>query len=109
MRPAATALLGLGPLGSLLSIPACRKAPALGDPLGGITAEQRDQFDRGRTQFERVFTPETGLGPLFNADACAECHESPVSGGPGDEVEVHATAFLEGGFCDPLVEMGGLV
>lgn len=111
MRPAATALLGLGILGGLLLIPACRKAPRLGDPLDGLTAEQRGQFERGRTQFERVFVPETGLGPLFNANACAECHESPVSGGQGDEVEVHATAFFQDGgpFCDPLVQSGGPV
>lgn len=109
MRHAAT-LLGVGILVGLLFIPACRKAPTLGDPLDGLTAEQRDQFNRGRIQFEQVFAPETGLGPLFNADACAECHESQVSGGPGDEVEVHAAAFFpDSAFCDPLVGKGGLV
>ena len=110
MRSAVTALLSLGILGGLLLTPACRKPPRLGDPLDGLSVEQRDQFNRGSIQFERVFIPETGLGPLFNADACAECHESPVSGGPGDEVEVHAAAFLqESAFCDPLAGKGGPV
>lgn len=110
MTRAALVLAGVGLVGSLLSAHACRReAPALGAPLDRLTPEQRDQFERGRAEFQRVFAPETGLGPLFNANACAECHESPVAGGPGDEVEVHAAAFLQGGFCDPLVEKGGPV
>ncbi len=79
-----------------------------GDPLLGLTREQRDRFQRGRAVFDSVFTPETGLGPLFNSTACGECHEDPKSGGTGDEVEVHATAF-RGGVCDPLVQEGGPV
>ena len=110
MSAAAGTLLNLGILGALLLTAACRKAPELGDPLEGLTQQLRDQFNRGRVEFERVFLPEVGLGPLFNADACAECHESPVSGGPGDEVEVHATAFRQDdAFCDPLVQEGGPV
>jgi len=57
--------------------------------------------------FDSVFTPATGLGPLFNSGACGECHEQPA-GGRGDEVEVHATAF-RGGVCDPLAQEGGPV
>ena len=76
-----------------LASASCARKIQPGDPIAGLTREQRDQFERGRRAFERTFTPETGLGPLFNADACAECHEDPVPGGPGDEVETHATAF----------------
>src|SRR5207253_5109003 len=54
-----------------------------------------------------VFTPETGLGPLFNSTGCGECHEGPA-GGRGDEVEVHATAF-HAPVCDPLAQEGGPV
>ncbi|MGH7645734.1 MAG: di-heme oxidoredictase family protein [Gemmatimonadales bacterium] len=84
--------------------------PKLGDPLKGLTTEQRDQFNRGRRVFDSVFTPATGLGPLFNADACGECHEDPVSGGAGDEVELHVSAFRpEIPICDPLADKGGPV
>jgi CxxC motif-containing protein (DUF1111 family) len=84
--------------------------PKPGDPLQGLTPEQRDQFERGRDVFERVFTPEAGLGPLFNSEACGECHEDPVPGGVGDEIEVHMSAFFpEGPLCDQLVEKGGPV
>lgn len=109
MRRAATALTILA-LCSFVFAAGCAKPSKPGDPLDGLTREQRDQFDRGRAEFERVFRPETGLGPLFNADACAECHEDPVPGGRGDEVEVHVSAFRpDGPLCDPLVEKGGPV
>jgi CxxC motif-containing protein (DUF1111 family) len=93
-----------------------------GDPLPGLKRSERVRFDRGKEVFEREFTPETGLGPLFNSTSCGECHEEPVTGGFGDEVEVHATAFLVRGsgsgargatsgeeICDPLVDQGGPV
>ena len=92
-----------------LLLAACTRLPAPGEPLNGLTRVQRDQFVRGKAVFERTFTPEGGLGPLFNAEACGECHEAPVAGGVGDEVELHATAVLPDGFCDPLADLGGPV
>jgi CxxC motif-containing protein (DUF1111 family) len=93
---------------------ACRRPPQPGDPLPGLSAAERARFDRGRAVFDSVFTPATGLGPLFNANGCAECHEDPVRGGTGDEVERHAAAFhpeATGGGrpCDELAALGGPV
>ncbi|HMG19553.1 MAG TPA: hypothetical protein VK573_12570, partial [Gemmatimonadales bacterium] len=88
-RPAVVASLTL----ILVALGACRRPPAPGDALRGLSAAERARFDSGRAVFVQVFTPETGLGPLFNANACAECHEAPVVGGTGDEVERHAAAF----------------
>lgn len=102
----AALLMILGSLG------ACRRPPAPGEPLRGISPAERARFDSGRAVFAQVFTPETGLGPLFNANACAECHEDPVSGGTGDEVERHAAAFhpeATGRACDELPAFGGPV
>jgi len=87
----------------------CARPVRPGDPLAGLTTEERDRFERGRAVFGRVFTPETGLGPLFNSTACGECHEDPAAGGRGDETEVHATADRPDGFCDPLAGEGGPV
>jgi CxxC motif-containing protein (DUF1111 family) len=87
----------------------CAKSAHPGDPIAGLSAEQLDRFRRGRAVFDSVFTPESGLGPLFNAAACGECHEDPVAGGVGDEVEVHATAFHADGNCDQLAGEGGPV
>jgi CxxC motif-containing protein (DUF1111 family) len=91
---------------------ACPRPPAPGDPLPGLSKAERARFDSGRVRFVGVFTPETGLGPLFNANACAECHEEPVSGGAGDEVERHAAVFhpdAAGRACDELAAVGGPV
>src|SRR6266851_5195593 len=74
---------------------------SLGTALPSLDAAQRSRFDAGRVVFTTVFTPPTGLGPLFNSVSCASCHEQPVVGGSGnndpaeggEDVEVHATAF----------------
>src|SRR5256886_5641179 len=86
----------------------CERALKPGDPLRGLNRPERDRFAQGKIVFDSNFTPETGLGPLFNSTGCGECHEDPAKGGTGDEVEVHATAF-KNAVCDPLVEEGGLV
>jgi len=95
---------------SLLLI-GCRtqKQPGLGEPLADLTPAQRREFEEGKQAFQRVFEPKDGLGPLFNANSCAECHEQPVVGGTGDEVEVHATRSVGPNSCDPLFQEGGPV
>ena len=83
----------------------------LGDPLPGLTEAQLNQFTLGKTAFQRVFSASDGLGPLFNTSgvSCGECHEDPVVGGVGNEVETHATRFIPPNSCDPLFESGGPV
>ena len=96
---------------TLAFVAACRR-PQPGDPLPGLSAAERDSFARGKVVFDSLFTPATGLGPLFNAEGCGECHETPVAGGTGDEVERHATAFhptAAGRPCDELAAEGGPV
>jgi CxxC motif-containing protein (DUF1111 family) len=83
--------------------------PQIGEPLADLTQAQLAQLEQGKKVFQRVFTPQDGLGPLFNGNSCAECHEAPVVGGAGDEVEVHATRFIAPQTCDPLFQEGGPV
>jgi len=102
---------GRGLVGAVLlcvAFAACQKPVKPGDPVPGLTKDQRASFDRGQVVFDSTFTPATGLGPLFNADGCGECHEDPVKGGVGDEVELHAAAF-HSPVCDPLAGQGGFV
>ncbi|MCB9759711.1 MAG: hypothetical protein H6739_07700 [Alphaproteobacteria bacterium] len=56
---------------------------ALGDPIPGLDADTLAKVERGREVMERGFTPATGLGPTFNTDSCAGCHQFPVAGGSG--------------------------
>ena len=99
------------PLSQSVVVPA-----SLGNALRLLTTAQRRQFEVGRAMFQTEFTPETGLGPLFNAVSCASCHEQPVVGGGGsieeggEDVELHATAFHGGTTqCDDLAAVGGQV
>jgi CxxC motif-containing protein (DUF1111 family) len=92
-----------------IALGACAKPPAAGEPLAGLTPDERARFERGREVFERAFADSTGLGPTFNAESCLECHEDPVSGGNGDEIETHATLVRPDGTCDLLTDRGGPV
>lgn len=58
------------------------------------------EFDRVRAVFESVEAPEDGLGPVFNARGCAECHISPVTGGVSQIAEVRAGRLLGGTFVE---------
>jgi len=109
MKAAGFTLVVLTAVNALGATGACPPAPQLGEPLRGLSGDDLERFARGKEVFERTFTPETGLGPLFNADACGECHEDPVLGGTGDEVEDHAALVGADGLCDLLVERGGPV
>jgi CxxC motif-containing protein (DUF1111 family) len=95
-----------------LALGAACKPPKPGEPLRGLSKAERARFDSGRVVFDSTFTPATGLGPLFNASGCGECHEDPVTGGVGDEVEHHAAVFNPqriGFVCDQLADKGGPV
>jgi len=83
--------------------------PKVGEPVANLTSAQRAQFEEGKKVFERVFKPQTGLGPLFNSFSCAECHEAPVLGGGGDEIEIHAARVTPSDGCDDLFQEGGPV
>ncbi len=96
----------------LCALGACAEPPPpseLEDPLPGLTEEELERFEEGELVFERTFTPETGLGPLFNGSSCSECHADPVSAGNGAIREVHAAIRGEEGTCDPLFGRGGPV
>jgi CxxC motif-containing protein (DUF1111 family) len=93
----------------LLLLLSCSKYPRLGDPLRGLTKEQKERFEEGKEVFERVFTPKEGLGPSFNAPGCAFCHNVPKTGGSSAVTEIHASKFVPPDFCDPLFEEGGPV
>ena len=79
-----------------------------GDPLPGLRSEDLARFLGGRALFDKVFTPEEGLGPLFNENQCSACHTVPASGGTtGFERIVKATRYEGPDACDPLVGDGG--
>jgi CxxC motif-containing protein (DUF1111 family) len=46
----------------------------------GIDEPPGDTFALDQAQFERRHDASTGLGPVFNATACVECHNNGVAG-----------------------------
>ena len=55
----------------------------LGKPVPFLEGELLERFYRGAEIMERSFHTDGGLGPFFNADSCASCHQGPVAGGSG--------------------------
>jgi len=56
----------------------------------GIAQPPGDTYALDQTRFEQDHDASTGLGPVFNARACADCHQNPVSGGSSQFTEVRA-------------------
>src|SRR6201987_5145055 len=52
----------------------------------GVTDDATHQADQ--TKFDEVEQLSDGLGPLYNAQSCRECHQSPVSGGASQIMEL---------------------
>jgi CxxC motif-containing protein (DUF1111 family) len=81
-------------------------------PIEGVGPDEQARFAAGRGVFEQVHGVGDGLGPFFNARACAECHASPGPGGSNSTVNNQVVIFGRsdhaGGF-DPLPHLGGPV
>ena len=58
-------------------------------------------FDADRAVFEERDDISKGLGPVYNAQSCAECHQNPVSGGGSQIAELRAGHLdANGNFVD---------
>src|SRR5687768_5422169 len=76
---------------------------APGTPLPRLSASDSTRFYAGMVLFNRVFTPDEGLGPAFNENQCSACHTVPAIGGTtGFERIVKATRYTGPGACDLL-------
>jgi CxxC motif-containing protein (DUF1111 family) len=70
--------------------------PTLGQNPGsqsvsnGIPEPPGDTFVLDQQRFERRNGVDDGLGPVFNATACVDCHQNPVTGGPSQITEIRA-------------------
>src|SRR3982750_491235 len=76
-----SSLVAGGVLTLLVGVPlvlAAVDAPTGFDNLTNGFESQTD-FDLDRAQFDTVEQIADGLGPVYNAQACRECHQNPVS------------------------------
>ena len=82
-------LISLGVLGLLLasSAPDSTEAPTgFDNRSNGVADDATHQADQ--TKFEEVEQLSDGLGPLYNAQSCRECHQNPVSGAASQVTEL---------------------
>lgn len=49
-------------------------------PLPDLTGEQMSLHMNGQQEFNRLFTPEMGLGPIFISNSCSGCHPGDAQG-----------------------------
>src|SRR6185503_11784902 len=97
-RTRRTALVGINALGAALVVTVAftqsspPDAPAGFDDLTNGLVSQA-QFDLDRETFEERETIDDGLGPVYNAQACAECHQNPVTGAISQITELRAGHF----------------
>jgi CxxC motif-containing protein (DUF1111 family) len=80
------------PLGVLVLILGAAAPQLVEAPTGfdnksnGVVDDATHQTDQ--TTFEEVEQLKDGLGPLYNAQSCRECHQSPVSGAASQVTEL---------------------
>lgn len=113
-------ILALGILAlSLVAIGQARRRPATPTPapvaptpavtgaaLDGLTTAQLASFNAGQQAFTRRENVASGLGPVFNDDACSQCHNAGAVGG-GSNRTVTRFARRTNGVFDPLTTFGG--
>jgi CxxC motif-containing protein (DUF1111 family) len=67
-----------------------------------------DTFARDQQVFEKREDASLGLGPVFNATSCSECHQNPVSGGSSQITEIRVGHRDDNGnFVNPTVPIHG--
>jgi CxxC motif-containing protein (DUF1111 family) len=70
----------------------------------GIPEPPGDTYALDQQAFENAHDPSTGLGPVFNARACVDCHQNPVSGSGSQFTEVRVGhRDINGNFVNPTV------
>jgi CxxC motif-containing protein (DUF1111 family) len=97
-------VLGLSVGGAVGSGP--EEAPAAFDAdTNGLVDRATHEADR--KEFDGVEGIPDGLGPLYNAQSCRECHQNPDSGGASQVAELRAGhRDAKGRFVNPSVPIG---
>lgn len=94
----------------LTEAPAAFATPLLAQNPGsqsvsnGIPEPPNDTFALDQANFEARQGNDSGLGPVYNATSCADCHQNPVTGGPSQITEIRAGHLdTSGNFVNPTI------
>jgi CxxC motif-containing protein (DUF1111 family) len=80
------AVLAVG-MTSIAALPVAEEA-ATGFEARSNGAIDELTYQADKAVFDDVEKPEDGLGPLYNAQSCRECHQDPISGGGSQVTEL---------------------
>jgi len=84
--------------------PTLVKNPGSKSQSNGIAEPPGDQFSLDQQVYETLHDVNSGLGPVYNGRACAECHQNPVSGGASQFTELRVGHLdANGNFSNPTV------
>ena len=86
--------------GAVVSNAAVTEAPTSMDTTTNGVSAQAD-MDTARDVFEEVEFIANGLGPVYNAQSCRECHQNPVTGAGSQVTEFRNGHFNGVSFVDP--------
>ena len=102
-------LIPLAVLGLVLAFSASRSTEAptgFDNKSNGVVDDATHEADQMR--FEDVELVSDGLGPLYNAQSCRECHQSPVSGAASQVAELRVGhQGSDGHFHNPEIPIAG--
>lgn len=79
----------------------------LGGPIPNLTNLETRLFNHGFVEFNKVWDPQQGLGPVFNEDQCSLCHHDPVVGGNSTQKITFFGKFNSDGTFNYLTDEGG--
>ncbi|HEY1462342.1 MAG TPA: di-heme oxidoredictase family protein [Terriglobales bacterium] len=108
---------GLGVAGKLHSqsakeAPSGYSTPTLTDNPGsqsvsnGMPQPANDTFADDQATFEEEDGVDKGLGPIYNARSCSECHQNPVTGGTSQVAELRVGHNNNAGkFVNPSIQI----
>jgi hypothetical protein len=89
-----------------LDTPTLVESPGSRSVSNGIAEPAGDSFARDQQIYELTHDVEHGLGPVFNARACVDCHQNPVSGGASQFTELHVGhTDASGNFVNPTISI----
>jgi CxxC motif-containing protein (DUF1111 family) len=74
----------------------------------GLVEPAGDTFVIDQAQFEMIHDPTNGLGPVFNASSCAQCHQNSVTGAASQLTELRVGHHDgNGNFVNPTIPTNG--
>jgi CxxC motif-containing protein (DUF1111 family) len=84
--------------------PTLAQNPGSQSQSNGIVQPPGDTYANDQSVYEEDEDVSTGLGPVYNARACVDCHQNPVSGAASQMTELRVGHLdANGNFVNPTV------